>query len=1351
MRDNKFNLQILHHSEVFQTREQAIDYLNDFYKPNSLEGEPVLVKYGNERTPNVMLAFGTTDKAPGGFFIIDTEKINESVKEIKDVSDKDKQELKDNNERLQELVKSIGFTIDENKIKDKISYPKQPTDFILSKTNNLLEAVLALSEYVQSGFEFYNLTPETSKSIKTTITEKEDGGQTIKSEIILSNDGDSDDLAFNNNILGIKNDGLFAASNLSYDEEKKELVFTTSGYKNGRYQDDAIVQRVKLGNRPNIKVQNEDKNISLSVKDAENEFTLSAEAKISSNEDNILESKEGKLQVLGQAKKIKYGDSNVETVLDEFAEGIDNLTTLAEQSAKTAHIEVVDTDTIYADVETLPDGGSKILTSVKLGDKKSIIVKDNGLEVNLSLDIDVATNTLILKLGEEVIKKQLPGIEIFERAEYNDQNEEIVLTFKNNKVLTLPIHSLIHTWKVSNDTNSPITLEKTLVSGGVDTLSANVKLRSTDNLIGIDNGLLYVSEKNILDKISDTSKKDEEITEKVNALTLNVEKLKQSTQQDKENANAKFTAQDALIKENTSRFETVSEKIVSVKEDLLKKTSDFNELLTNVKSELDKEVLRASNEEKVINNKVNEGFTNTTSEINTLNIRYEKLDSKLEKGIETLKNETSENINTSLTNAKKYTDDGILSEKNQRVLKETEVANTISNLSTELKNSIKNTSDELKTKISEDIQEVKNFTTNKVNEVVEKEKTRAEQSENETKTKLTELEKEVSQKVSSVTVEKNGELEYIINVNGAKVGTINIPKDQFFKGAKYNQDTKTMSFVFMVDKDNQLVQETTDINISDLVDTYTSGNGLSLSNNQFSVKISPASERFLTVTSDGLSINGLETELNKKSSKEDVKLISDKVEILNGNALVEGSVSNTISKSNETLKVYINTKFDDVNKNISLEQDRATKSESVIKQFAENSKQELTQKIENKTQELTQNLENLNNDFTRKLENNVALIQGKADATNVYTKTEIDNKHFVTDVSNLATKSELAESNTKIGTQEFNLTKLKQEVADMKFVTSETDTILVSMDKQVNSDHRTFKANVKLKTLTTSENANIIKSDNNGLYASVSLNYNPANNTLTFNDGNGDKELKLNNNGIVQDAFYETETKSIVLVIKKSDKETQRIVVPVSTLVNTWSVENTVTSPINLQKRTTERGDVLTANLSILNNTHNLLKVDSGSLFVDDDSNKHFALWGNEETTVQGVINILKTRTDDLLDIKNKSTEFEKSSEKVREDLDLAKQNITKLDSAIKSVEGDVRLVKDKQTEIQNDIHNIKDQLAQQNAKMDALTLSNTSLQNGLQELKNKLEGYETTTNSRLEKIEAALAKLIDFGLYNIN
>ena len=93
MRTSDYNLQILHHEQVFETRELALSYLVDYYKPNSIDAEPILVKYGNVANPDVILAFGTSNDAPGSFYAIDMTKANVQIEELIEQSEQSAEEI----------------------------------------------------------------------------------------------------------------------------------------------------------------------------------------------------------------------------------------------------------------------------------------------------------------------------------------------------------------------------------------------------------------------------------------------------------------------------------------------------------------------------------------------------------------------------------------------------------------------------------------------------------------------------------------------------------------------------------------------------------------------------------------------------------------------------------------------------------------------------------------------------------------------------------------------------------------------------------------------------------------------------------------------------------------------------------------------------------------------------------------------------------------------------------------------------------------------------------------------------------------------------------------------------------
>lgn len=1082
MRNNKYNLVILHHKEVFETRELALEYLNGFYKPFSLDAEPVIVKYGNVNNPDVILAFGTSDAAPGGFYAIDMTKATQEINELNEIVSSSQDELEYIADILDGVVKSTGLVIDENKIEDKISYEPDSRDEVIGSAVTIAQALDLLSKYTQKEFGDNKLAVEESKTIKLIYSVNPDGGMILKAKVKVSTEGDSDDVNFNNNIIGIKNDGLYAASNLAYDDVRHQLIFTTSGYKNGRFQDDAIVQKIDLGEHTKLVADNDGKNVKLFITENTETYTttLSADLQIANRENNILKSVDGKVYVDGVAENIKYSDSNVGATLTEHKNQLNALETSVQNAANSAHIEGGQTDTLETSVSTLSDGGAKVVGNVRLGSKNSIVVRNGGLEANITIDVDTATNKLIFTIGDETIVKTLPGVELFESAEYNDENEELIITFRTGNTLVIPIHNIIHTWETANSENSPIVLTKTVITGGVDTLSGNVKLRSTDNLLGNDNGKLFVSEQNIDNKIS------VETTRATNA------------------ENAIRTSIDTLTNNVQSQLDSVSETISGVQNDLTEETT------------------RARSAETEIRNIANHA------------------------------NEIAEEAKTGVT------------ELNSDVA---ELSNSLTAVETNVEN------------LSESIAEIA-VLRNSLNEEIT----------NRT-TKDTELEGSISAIETSVTTEKN--------------------------------------------------------------------------------RATTAEEAIITRITHDIS---------------------------------------------------------DVNAAITAEQTRAVAAEQA----------------------------------------NASRIEELAAAVGSGSAQTLADAKAYTDTKVLAEKTERETKDTEIETA---IQTLDEKIENNKFIVNETNTISMSL---ASGEPNVLTSNVKVKTIS-GENANIIKSDENGLFATVSFNYDKATNKITFNDGNGDKTFELNNFGILQDAFYDSENKSIVLIVKKDDETTERITIPVGDLVNTWDVENNTNSPIILTKTTGDNGDVLSAQLSILNNENNLLVNNNGSLFVDGDSNAHKALWGNEVTTVQGVINTLwnsynesESTQQDVADLKQRVNSLSADVTGIQEDM-------TTLTNNVNNIEEDNENIKQTLLELEEDINSQVGRITTNETNISNLTERVTTIEGNLQTLTETVNSYNerisavetkadeaigkidnlianigdgTNLMERIEHIEEVLGQLIDFGEY---
>ncbi len=121
-------------------------------------------------------------------------------------------------------------------------------------------------------------------------------------------------------------------------------------------------------------------------------------------------------------------------------------------------------------------------------------------------------------------------------------------------------------------------------------------------------------------------------------------------------------------------------------------------------------------------------------------------------------------------------------------------------------------------------------------------------TETEVDTKFSDAETKLKNNVT-ITVDTDNNRQYNMAIYGTQVATFTVPPDKFIESVSYDADTDTMTFVF---NKGDGTTETIDVDISDLVDTYTAGNGLNVASNQFSLKLKTG-ESVLKVDATGLS------------------------------------------------------------------------------------------------------------------------------------------------------------------------------------------------------------------------------------------------------------------------------------------------------------------------------------------------------------------------------------------------------------------------------------------------------------------------------------------------------------------
>lgn len=105
-------------------------------------------------------------------------------------------------------------------------------------------------------------------------------------------------------------------------------------------------------------------------------------------------------------------------------------------------------------------------------------------------------------------------------------------------------------------------------------------------------------------------------------------------------------------------------------------------------------------------------------------------------------------------------------------------------------------------------------------------------------------------------------LAYTLMVDGVACGQINIPKDNFVKSVIYDPALKSLKFVYELQSEGGM-ESSIIVPVGDFVETYLAGAAIAIdAENKISVKRSIVSEKYLSVTDEGIAIIGVDAELN---------------------------------------------------------------------------------------------------------------------------------------------------------------------------------------------------------------------------------------------------------------------------------------------------------------------------------------------------------------------------------------------------------------------------------------------------------------------------------------------------------
>lgn len=157
-----------------------------------------------------------------------------------------------------------------------------------------------------------------------------------------------------------------------------------------------------------------------------------------------------------------------------------------------------------------------------------------------------------------------------------------------------------------------------------------------------------------------------------------------------------------------------------------------------------------------------------------------------------------------------------------------------------------------------------------------------------------------------------------------------------------------------------------------------------------------------------------------------------------------------------------------------------------------------------------------------------------------------------------------------------------------------------------NEEKPIIKVNISEELI--SGKPNIIKLNNDGLYAGVDLEYSfdedTGANSLFFTTTNGTKKIELKTNSVVDKIYYDPIREAIIVEYTVNGKRMPDVVIPVADLISEWRVSENTNGAIKLNLERVSSGttpggkDVLSAEVIVSDHDDNMLVNDSGTLYV---------------------------------------------------------------------------------------------------------------------------------------------------------
>ena len=660
----------------------------------------------------------------------------------------------------------------------------------------------------------------------------------------------------------------------------------------------------------------------------------------------------------------------------------------------------------------------------------------------------------------------------------------------------------------------------------------------------------------------------------------------------------------------------------------------------------------------------------------------------------------------------------------------------------------------------------------------------------------------VSTEIGNIELRKEGDLSYALYVSGTKHGEFTIPQDQFLKEVTYDTTTKELVFVFITSAG----EVTTRISISDLIDTYVAGEGLTLNGNVFSVNFTKVAsvekvndvltklattQNELKTVSDKVDSNttvctnlnySLNGEINRAKAAEQVltdAIASEEtrataVELELKNAITSNGkeiAANKKAISDEQLRATtaeasLNTSITEISgkvdstkdllaASIKEESDRAKEAERVINTSIDGQGQKISAietKLDNSITEQGAQLKNAKDELT-------AEINKKANIVDVYTKEEILDK--------LSTYAKTSDVQSKLD-EKLNITDAQNIYATKEALQTVKDN---------------YATNEKVDGLNGQITARLDKDED--AIDNFNLTYNEATSELAYTDKNGTVHTyKLYSGSLIKKGEFDPLSNSIVLTIENAGIESQ-ITIPVSQLLSDlsdkitananniqkineaiaklakdWEVKSSAT--VELSKSTVGEKDTLTATVRVASSNKQAIQSTGDGLYVSNDLEDYTCVFGSEGTiSAQTAISKLLEKSQMENDLDERITANANEIARLNAQVTTNTTDIGALKTDVQSTKSEVSNLKAQVTINTNDIAALKNQFNALDTKVDALdgrlttaegNITNLTTRIGqaegdIADIKDKLAEYDgkfAEMNGKIEALTTLINDLVD-------